>query len=267
MKPVMPMSMVQARTEILAHIASGKSDRWIARETHHGRDLIRDVRRGMKSPNELFQLKHELGAPRKVIGELIAEIELLTQQHPHLGCVALSHLLNEFPDLPNVGKSTLHTIRHQLHFSFAPPIITFPLTDLQVAARYAFAEYHITRQTDWSRVVFTGESCFVLGSGRWLWRRRGEVTDQVLQVKQKFPAKVMIFAGISHDYKSTLVAIESGSVDAVAYVDDFVDASGIILDMNQRYGVKQWTYMQDGASVHRAENTMASPNMMANVLE
>jgi hypothetical protein len=221
----------------------------------------------MKSPNELFQLKHELGAPRKVIGELIAEIELLTQRHPHLGCVALAHLLNEFPDVPNVGKSLVHRIRHQLHFSFAPPMITFPLSDHQGVAPYTCAAYHITQQTDWSRVVFTDESCFVLDSGRWLWRRRGEVTDEVLHVKQKFPAKVMIFAGIPHDYKSTLVAIESGSVDAVAYVDDFVDASGIIPDMNQRYLMKRWTYMQDGASVHRAESTMAYLNMMAKVLE
>jgi hypothetical protein len=75
--------------------------------------------------------------------------------------------------------------------------------------------------------VFTDESCFLLNLGRWVWRRRGEVTDEILHAKPKFPIKVMVFAGISHDFKSTLVAVESGSIDAIACVDDFVDGSGI----------------------------------------
>jgi transposase len=79
--------------------------------------------------------------------------------------------------------------------------------------------------------------------------------------------KVMVFAGISHEFKSSLVAVEPGSIDAIAYVDDFVDGSGIIPNMNGRYGMKQWTYMQDGASVHRAESTMAYLTTMVNVLD
>jgi hypothetical protein len=34
--------------------------------------------------------------------------------------------------------------------------------------------------------------------------------------------------------KSGLVALESGSIDAIAYLDDFVDASGILQAMNSR---------------------------------
>jgi hypothetical protein len=62
----------------------------------------------------------------------------------------------------------------------------------------------------------------------------------------------MVFAGSSKDYKSALIAIESGTVKAESPVDDFVDQSGIIPDMNTRYGPQQWTNMQDGARVHTA---------------
>jgi hypothetical protein len=71
MKPVMPMSMIQSRSEIVMYIARGKRDRWIARETHHGCGLIREVRRGLGSPSDLFALKHSLGAPRKANNDLI----------------------------------------------------------------------------------------------------------------------------------------------------------------------------------------------------
>jgi transposase len=37
--------------------------------------------------------------------------------------------------------------------------------------------------------------------------------------------------------------------------------------MNARYGMKQWTYMQDGPSVHRAHGTMAYLATMVRVLE
>lgn len=263
----MPMRMIQGRTEILTHITGGKSDRWIARETHHGRDLIRQVRHGLNSPSNLFILQHPLGASRKVTPEVISEVERLTCQDSHLECVHLARILDESADFPNVGKSTVHQIRHGLHFSFTPPVITFPLTADQKAARYAFGLHHLPHGTDWSRLVFTDESCFIFNRGSWVWRRHGEISDEILHIKPKFPMKVMVFAGISHEFKSSLVAVEPGSIDAIAYVDDFVDGSGIIPNMNGRYGMKQWTYMQDGASVHRAESTMAYLTTMVNVLD
>jgi hypothetical protein len=47
MKPVIPMNMIQSRVEILTHVATTHSDRMIARETHHCRDLIRLVHHGL----------------------------------------------------------------------------------------------------------------------------------------------------------------------------------------------------------------------------
>jgi hypothetical protein len=39
-------------------------------------------------------------------------------------------------------------------------------------------------------------------------------------------------------------------------VDEFVDQSGIILDMNRRDGSHQWSYLEDGTLVHIASLAM-----------
>jgi hypothetical protein len=68
--------MIFARTEILTHIVRGENNRSIAREIHHSRDLIRRIRRSIeKKPHELFSLRCELGAPRKVTDKLVTAKE------------------------------------------------------------------------------------------------------------------------------------------------------------------------------------------------
>jgi hypothetical protein len=77
MKSVMRMRTVQfqSRNEIQTQIARGKSDKRIARETLHCRDLIREICRVLNSRNDLFTLEHPLGAPQKVPRELMAETD------------------------------------------------------------------------------------------------------------------------------------------------------------------------------------------------
>jgi hypothetical protein len=51
----------------------------------------------------------------------------------------------------------------------------------------------------------------------------------------------MIFAGISRDYKSQsrLIILLSGTIDANSHVEEFVNQTEVIPEMNARYGVKQ----------------------------
>jgi hypothetical protein len=67
----------------------------------------------------------------------------------------------------------------------------------------------------------------------------------------------MVFPGISRDFKSSLVAVES----------ERVDATGIIPEINGRYGMKRWMSMQGSASGHRAESMRASLAATANVVK
>jgi hypothetical protein len=72
----------------------------------------------------------------------------------------------------------------------------------------------------------------------------------------KYSTKVITFAAVSHEFKSDLVAVESGTI-AIAYVDDFVDTSDIISEMNGRYRMKKRMHMHLAASVHRVESTVS----------
>jgi hypothetical protein len=77
MKSMMRMRTVQfqSRNEIPTQITRGKSDKRIARETIHCRDLIPEICRVFNLPNDLFTLEHPLGAPQKVPRELMAEAD------------------------------------------------------------------------------------------------------------------------------------------------------------------------------------------------
>jgi hypothetical protein len=76
----------------------------------------------------------------------------------------------------------------------------------------------------------------------------------------------MIFAGIAHLYNSRLIIMESGTVDPEGYVNELVDQSSVIPDMNERYGSNRWIYIQDGASIHTPATTMADQATMVNVV-
>ncbi|KAH0785104.1 Transposable element Tcb1 transposase [Histomonas meleagridis] len=102
-------------------------------------------------------------------------------------------------------------------------------------------------------------------NGRWLWRRRGKKDDAIFVHTKKFPNKIMVFGGISYNYRTPLIAME-GTIDANRYVDDCIDGSGLIIGMNEAYGVGQWKLMQDGAAIHTCTSTMDYLKLMCNVL-
>jgi hypothetical protein len=87
-----------------------QSDRWIARETHHGRDLIREIRRGLNSLNDPLIRKHIFRAARKVTSELMAKADRLTRRDPRLGCKYLAHILDESTKFPSVSECTVYKI-------------------------------------------------------------------------------------------------------------------------------------------------------------
>jgi hypothetical protein len=107
------------------------------------------------------------------------------------------------------------------------------------------AFHHLAHQIGWFRVVFTDESCLVLDRETWDGMSPSEISDEIFPVKQKLPTKAIVFAGTWHDFQSGLVLVESGSMEAIAYADDTVSASGITPEINGRHGVKRWTYMHN----------------------
>ena len=72
----------------------------------------------------------------------------------------------------------------------------------------------------------------------------------------------MVFGGISKYHKTNLIVITKGTVDSLTYIDDLIDGSGLIPEMNEVYGAKKWILMQDGASAHTAHVTLDYKHML-----
>jgi hypothetical protein len=79
-----------------------------------------------------------------------------------------------------------------------------------------------------------------------------------------YPTKIMVWGGISVNYKSPLMKID-GMIDQCKYQQMLQD-SGVFTDMNQLYGPGGWLFMDDGAPSHRAKSTQAFLSLQCRVL-
>jgi hypothetical protein len=67
--------MILRRSEILAQIATGKFNAWIARNYSHGRSLIREIRAALDTdPSQIFVLHHAIRVTKKVTPEVTVRI-------------------------------------------------------------------------------------------------------------------------------------------------------------------------------------------------
>jgi hypothetical protein len=62
----------RCRSNILAQLAKGRSNKWITKNCHHGRELIREVR---ADPSEIYWLHHAIGAPKKIIPDVTRQVD------------------------------------------------------------------------------------------------------------------------------------------------------------------------------------------------
>lgn len=122
-------------------------------------------------------------------------------ENPHISGDALSHELYEFFGLI-VSRTTVNNYRNEI-MKFRQPIRSVYISDQAALKRYLFTKHHIENNTNFSNVVFTDESWFLLGrNSRWVWVDKNEITDKVLQKKQAHAPKVMIWGGIAEGYKT-----------------------------------------------------------------
>ena len=252
----MPKSMIKSRCEIISYIGQGYNNSEIARMTGHSRSFIIKVRSGLNN-GTVFDQNRKIGRPTIMTDELLQYVDSVTQQNRRMSTMSLVNIINDNAALPHVSYGSVHNARHILKYQYLPPIDPFPITEQQRQVRLQFSQHHLSVNTDWNNVIFVDESSFYLdNSHRWCWRKRGESDDALVQhQRNKYIPKIMLFGGISYRWKSPLVSVE-GSINSEAYMDDCIDESGIIPEMNRIYGPKQWFLLQDGASCHTSEITM-----------
>ena len=120
------------------------------------------------------------------------------------------------------------------------------LSDSQKKKRILFSNGILKNGIDGSRVIFSDESRFVIGSSKiWTWRRRGDLNENLFHKTNKFPSSVMIFGAIGLDYKSGIVLIKS-TVDA-----DILRDSGVLNYMALPESCNL-IFQHNGASCHLA---------------
>lgn len=133
----------------------------------------------------------------------------------------LKHLSIELN--PKIIFISVHTEKH------------FFLDETQREKRMNFVKRLVVNKTDFDKIIFTDENIFELGpNNQWLWYKRGEKSNDVINEVSKFPKKLCVFGGISKKYQSPIILIR-GTVDAITYVDECIDWSGLILGMTDAY--------------------------------
>jgi hypothetical protein len=88
------LTMILRRSEILAHIAAGKSNRWIAKNCRHGRELISQVRTSLDTDaSEIDVLEHPIDAPTKITPEITERIRELTDVNQQMSSDAIARII------------------------------------------------------------------------------------------------------------------------------------------------------------------------------
>lgn len=155
-----------------------------------------------------------------------------------------------------ISDTTMRRRLQKLGYLSVVPVKKPLLTKAHIAKRYSFAKMH--KAYDWKNVVFSDESTFqVGGSTRRRWVKKG--TTAIVQTT-KYPAKLMVWAGISLNGKTELYFVD-GTLNGPGYVQ-LLDRTYLpwIRSKNFRGAVLQ----QDNAPCHTckvAKAFMASKNM------
>ncbi|KAJ3426174.1 transposable element-related [Anaeramoeba flamelloides] len=120
-----------------------------------------------------------------------------------------------------MSGTSVWRIRKALKFKFKAPKVKPKLTEQSKMKRLEFVQYHLEKQTNWKKVVFTDETWFYLESlNRFIWRQWGE-----------------------------------NDVNSESYQNNIISGCRVFTDMDKEYGQWNWLLMQDGAPAHTSNST------------
>jgi transposase len=197
------------------------------------------IKRGRKSvlgPQEILHIETATIAKRRITGEQLAQ-----------------ELLELFG--VEVSAKTVNRARETSGFSYLNPVRSVFLTPDAMRKRINWCQKQLSLPMDWSRVIFSDESTFeIRESSRKLWRRPGEIGDDVRIHKKAHPQKWMIWGAVGHNYKSSLVFFD-GIINSESYIEQVITNSGFIEDAIRAFG-NAWCFQQDNATPHVSKTTL-----------
>ena len=230
----------------------GKSITFIRRITGHSFDKVDQTIKYFlqfgKAP-----VAPKKGRPTNLTNQALSMITMLTVQNRMSSCHAISMKLQQ-NGIHGCSATTVWRGRRDLQFNFKPPKHRQFLTLQQKEQRKIFANSLLCSDFDYERIIFSDESRFCMGpDNTYRWYKRGESTPNCFDDSLKYDVSIMIYGAIGIGYKSKLVFC-SGGVDNIEY-RNIINESGMLPTLDSRYGVGNYTFMQDGAPAHRCKLT------------
>lgn len=123
------------------------------------------------------------GRPSKSTEATLAAIEALTINNGTLSSYDISQKFKN--DNIELSTTSVWRYRHKLNFNFKPPKQRQALNQDQIKNRLIFSHSIVESNLDLSRIVFSDECRFCLGSDNsWIWYRRGDRSDNVFAIQK-----------------------------------------------------------------------------------
>ena len=224
----------------------------ISNKFHYDIRIVRDVRNRINC-NHSITNSYSKSTKQKITEDIGHFIEIMTIANRSISGRGLSELILQKFNV-HITKTTINKYRKQIGFKYGPQIRTFILTEEQKQKRLEFAKKNINNTFE--NVLFTDESYFELNGLRWIWRRKNEKTSDVFFHREAHPTKIMVWGGISKNYKTRLVIFnENETMSAKDYISKILRGGNFDNDLDVVYP-GGWVFMQDNAPPHKAKITM-----------
>lgn len=155
----------------------------------------------------------------------------------------------------SVSVSSVCRARQALKFVYRPPKICQDLTEDQIALRLEFCRWVLSNREELRNLIFSDESRFErTPDNTWRRIRRGTYNDTCFYKKSKFPPGTMVWGAIGVGFRTDLIECSHG-VNSGEYIS-IIEKSGMVQELNRKYGRGNWIFMQDGAPAHNAKETL-----------
>ena len=111
--------------DIVKHLYQGDNISKISKETGHGRNLIRKIKKQLEMGENVFRLNKDLGAPRKRTPDLEAEVIRLTILDRRAGLNRIANNISANERFPTVCKTIISNILKDNNFKYLQPRTSF----------------------------------------------------------------------------------------------------------------------------------------------
>jgi hypothetical protein len=194
------------------------------------------------------------------IKQTVIEIIL---RHPNFADLRFAQIISERLAIP-IAPATINRLRQLAHFKFLPLRRRQKLTEIQRQQCYQFACELINGDLPTENLIFSDESRFCMGPvNRWVRRRRGEYEEGIFAETDKYPRiSIHLWAAIGIGFKSRVVIFEE-TVNLDVYVEA-LESSGFLRMADERFGQRQWNFVQNSASCHTSASTLDAATFFRN---